>query len=205
MKKYFVTSLFILISLRIIGQENYLTPCVDFGSTICEITFYQEGFNKAINRSFNEDYMLRFIAQPSFTPEYAVQVRKINDKYYEIETQIFRENFWEFNNRDSVQVDFFYKALDQEVALHLDSLFNKATAEVHSRDASVSGLDGEQYFFFRQSAGEVRCGSTWSPNIFSPLGRLIIICNDLIQYSLGNTIDLIIMKEEIVKLCDEIE
>lgn len=200
-------SLFILIPLRILGQENQLYPCVDFSSVRKQIKSYNEAFDVKIKSLLKDDFVVRFIAKPSFYPEYLFQVERLNKSKGVIHTFIFQESLWESKNRDSVKVKSYERDINIELANKIDILFKIVTDSAKiNRNASIIGFDGNNYFFIRQvSSSEMNCGNVWSPSETNPLGELVDVCEELIKYSRGEDVIPELLNEKISKLSLRLE
>ena len=191
MNRIITIVLLFLITTKINGQINYLNPCVDFGKEIESIKVYDEDFNKIIRTELNQDYLLRFIAQPSFDPEYVFQVEKETNTVYKLKAIMFQENLWYSDNRDSIEIDTYEKPINKELAIILDSLFKKATSSAMAKKGWIEGgLDGETYYFYRKSETGISCGECWSPSKESALFELVNICCLLIYDVMKETVDI---------------
>lgn len=201
---------FILITCsitRINGQEDFLNPCVDWGKEINQIKLYDEFFNKTLDKLIDQTYLLRFIAKPSFDPEYMFQIEKTENNKYSLQTILFHENLWYTKNRDSIKFEAFKRFISYDLVLYLDSLFKKATNAAMIRKTSfLAGEDGENYYFFRQSIySDISCGQCWSPSNGTPLDELINICDKLISFAKNDTVNIEEIKDRIDKLYSKIE
>ncbi len=180
---------FVLIVSKSMGQINKLTPCVDL-RTINRINQYNENLEKIFRENLKEDYMLRFVAKPSFNPEYAFQINKIEDANFEIAVLILHENLWNIQNNDSIQFSVISKRINCDFISSMDTLFRILTDSVSGVEAIGYGEDGVTYSFKYKSGDVVKCGEAWSPEDNSLLGDVVQICDNLILYAQGKNVDL---------------
>lgn len=206
MNKAFHLILFSFIITETYCQENYLNTCFDFGSQIEQINEYNNDLESVINSKLNPNYIIRYIAKPSFSPEYLFQIEKQNNTYT-LKTIIFKENLWYCTNRDFIKLDYWEEKIDYVTAIKLDRLFTKVTTSAESRqESSISGIDGVTYMFYKQlNTEENYCGECWSPSKNTPLYDLVAICNSIIEMSKNNDSNYIELDNQIDVLYDKIE
>ena len=100
LKVFYNIIILITIPLNLASQNTTVkTDSSDFGKMINN---YSQNLSFLINNNLSSDYIVRFIAHPSFDPEYAFQIKKTDNSSYEISTITFRENIWNANNLDYV-------------------------------------------------------------------------------------------------------
>jgi len=195
--------------IKVCGQKNYLNPCIDWGQEIKQIKAYNERFERKLNLELSQDFMIRFIAKPTFSPEYAFQIEKVNDEEYKLIAILFQENLCSVKNknRDSINIDSFDRIISFELASSLDILFKKATdSSSVKKDFIFGGTDGVNYYFYRQSeSSEINCGECWSPSKGTPLFELVTICDTIIHYAKGESIEISDINKRIENLFDNIE
>lgn len=188
-------------TLTVQGQVFRLNPCIELVDFIIK---YDNLLEKALTDNFTEDYIIRYIVEPSFDSEYLFQIRETDNSYYEIEAVVFQENLWEQEVDfilDSFKIDVHKKDIDKTLAVKLDNLFSIFTSSINETYI-VEGLDGITYRFKRKTKDEIICGEAWSPNEDSPLGKLVSICDDLTKYAEGKYINLTQLEERINELYD---
>ena len=207
MNKTIIIILLSLLVTKINGQINFLNPCDDWNNKIEQIKKYNEDFNKALSFEFDEAYLIRFIAKPSFEPEYAFQIEKVMNNTFRLKVILFQENLWYSRNRDSIKVYTYEKKINKTLAIQLDSLFNKTTSSAITKEnLIVGGIDGETYYFSRKSeSGIMNCGQCWSPSNSTPLFELVDICKTLFDYAKMEIVDIAGLNDRIKKLYDIIE
>ena len=178
-----------------------MNPCVDFGDEIAQIKKYNEYLELILIENLHEDYMVRFIAKPSFDPEYIFQIRKMNCVNYEIEFVFFQENLWNARDYNSVMVAIRKCDVPKEIALKLYALFDVFIVDSLSHNVLGAIEDGDNFIFEHKNNDKVKCGEIWSPNKNTLLGELVHICNILIEYAIiGEERKLIEIQERINKL-----
>ncbi len=214
-KVVYIIYLYLLMgTLTVQGQVFRLNPCIELVDFIFK---YDNLLEKALTDNFTEDYIIRYIVEPSFDSEYLFQIRETDNSSYEIEAVVFLESLWEPLSAsnfvyldqvnvpkvefilDSVKRDLHKKDIDKTLAVKLDNLFSIFTSSINETYI-VEGLDGITYRFKRKTKDEIICGEAWSPNEDSPLGKLVSICDDLTLYAKGEDIDLTRLEERIIEL-----
>jgi len=196
--------LLLMVSLNSMGQENSLSPCVDFSNKINQIKKYNEQLEKTLMKNFKEDYIIRFIAKPTYNPEYAFQIRKIDSINFEIEVVFFHENLWNVQSINPT-VDVRKRNINKELVLKIDALFKIFTNTISNKEALGIVEDGTSFIFKRKTKDGITCGETWSPNETSPLGKLVCICNVLTEYAKGEDVELEKVHESINELYDSMK
>jgi len=196
--------LLLMVSLNLMGQENSLYPCVGFSNKINQIKKYNEQLEKVLMNNLEEDYIIRFIAKPSYNPEYAFQIRKIDSTNFEIEAVFFHENLWNVQSINP-SIDVRKRYINKELVLKIDALFKVFTNTISNKYALGIGEDGTSFIFKRKTIDGVICGETLSPNDTSPLGKLVCICNVLTVYAKGEDVELEKLHESINKLYDSMK
>jgi len=206
MKKIFYLILIILVTVDIYGQDKYLNPCIDFGGEIEQINKYNQDLETLINSRFKQDYLIRFIAKPSFSSEYSFQIEK-DSLNYMIKTIMFQENIWYSKNRDSIKLNFTEMIIDSLMVKSIDRLYDKITSSAMNRKEWIGGgEDGETYLFYKTTnVGLKNCGECWSPSEGTPLFELVSICNSLIDKTEKKNADFENVIERINLLYDKIE
>ena len=217
MKKVVYIICFVLLmgTLTVQGQEYRLTLCEELTDSSKE---YEELLEKVLTDNFTEDFIIRYIAKPSFEPEYLFQIRETDNSSYEIEAVVFLESLWEPLSAsnfvyldqvnvpkvefilDSVKRDLHKRDIDKTLAIKLDDLFNVFTSSMNEVGTGIIIEDGIGYRFKRKNKDEIICGEAWSPNEDSPLGKLVSICDDLTLYAKGEDVDLTRLEERITEL-----
>ena len=180
-------AIILLMALGLKAQENNLTPCTAIDNEIKQILLYNKDLEKILLNEFKDEFILRFIAKPTFEPEYAFQIWKDSCLNMKISAIRLQENLWNSQERGSVAVFYFRRNIDKQLALEVDALFKLFTGSVQN-EAFGFGLDGITFIFKSRSKDEVKCGKAWSPDKDSPLGELVFICNTLTDYAMGKDI-----------------
>ncbi len=193
-----------MVSLNSMGQENSLSPCVDFSNEINQIKKYNEQLEKVLMNNLEEDYIIRFIAKPTYNPEYAFQIRKIDSTNFEIEAVFFHENLWNVQSINP-SIDVRKRYINKELVLKIDALFKVFTNTISNKYTLFIGEDCSSFIFKRKTIDGVICGETWSPNDTSPLGKLVCICKVLTEYAKGEDVELEKVHESINKLYDSMK
>ena len=184
-KLILICSFALFASLLVKGQTF---SCASSSSTK-QIEQYNKDFLKILSTNLHEEYVVRFVALPSFSPEYAFQIIKMNDGVFKIETIIFQDNLWYISCRDSVHFQIYNKDINEEFVQRLDVLFRILT-DIEDRMIHITMEDGDYFNFFRKSTNEVRCSQIADSEESSPWGKVIVLCNNLVKYASGELTEL---------------
>lgn len=182
-----------LISFTSTGQVNALTKC-DSANEIEQVRIYNEKLNRMIHGSLNDDYLVRYVAKPSFDPEYAFQISELDNSTYELIALTFSQNLWYAKDVDSLFIK--RRNIDSRLVSSVANLFKLLTDSITPQH-TIGDLDGTDYIFMYNSNGTIRCGQTWSPGEKNILGEVVQICDDLMLFAKGKEIELLDLEEKI--------
>ena len=205
MKRLIQTILVMFVVTNMYAQHNFLDPCIEI-ERIQKIKTYNAELDSKINAELSNNYLIRFIVKPAFSPEYAFQIEK-DSLHYVIKTLKFRNNLWNSKSWEAVKVDYNQTNLDSMVALNIDRLFNKITSSaIKRKTASGMGEDGVTYNFYKMtSKGVINCGECWSPAKGTSLYKLVSICNSLSELKSNENTDFQDMIKRIELLYDKLK
>lgn len=182
-----------LISLSSIGQVNTLTLC-DSVNEIEQVRIYNDKLNLMIQSNLNDEYLVRYVAKPSFDTEYAFQISELDNSTYELIALTFSQNLGYAKDVDSSYIK--RRTIESRLASSLTNLFKLLTDSITAQH-TFGGLDGTDYVFMYNSNGTIRCGQTWPPGEKTLLGEVIQICDDLMHFAKGKEIELLDLEERI--------
>lgn len=189
-------------SLTIMGQDVCLIKCLDYSGKIPQIHDYNVRMDRLLTQYLGCDFVLRFIAKPSISPEYAFQMSYHDDSTPIISVIILNENFWSMQNQDSVQVRLNEKTIDKGLAHALDSLFELLT-NFESQNRVVKSVEGgDDYNFIYKTNAYRNCVEAWLPCNGSLLNEIIDTCLDCMWYSLGKEQNVLYLQERISKISE---
>ncbi|WP_455585123.1 energy transducer TonB [Bacteroides sp.] len=188
MKKTTTTFLLLfLFSFRMMGQIDYLEPIKDYTKYKNELSGYYCNVFSLLNTGLSEQPRARYVALPSFSPEYTVSVETQGGKYYLVSNTL-SQNSWQAEkntvkvNRKSVEIT---KALYQPLV----ELLQMTTSQIQDMDGSTTGLDGTTYYFSATNdKGKVVTGKKWSPDSATLMGRLVQIWESVYALSIEKAI-----------------
>jgi protein gp37 len=196
MKQIIILYLFFLLlsnsidcqnTIKILDKQLYQDPT----------KVYHHDFQKILNENLTKDYIIRFFAQPEFAPEYAFQIKRIDSLRFEISAIVLHDNLWYFNqNVDSIKVNLYKRIIEYELFSKLDRLFINLTNE---HFVCTCGT-GTAYCFKKQIYDTSCDTSNVTTNKDFPLWKLASICDLIMNYTIGNEIDL----NYIIKRIDEL-
>ncbi|MDE6986549.1 MAG: energy transducer TonB, partial [Bacteroides acidifaciens] len=103
MKKIVFTLLLLTFSFRLMAQIDYLEPVRPFSTYKGELGEYYRNVFSLLNTGFQKQPYARFVAIPSFSPEYAMSVEKRNGRYTLVSNTLSR-TYWQAE-KGTVKVD----------------------------------------------------------------------------------------------------
>jgi len=180
------------------GQINHISPCYDFSDQIPQIKEYNKNLEKVFISTFYQDFLIRFIAKPSFDPEYAFQIYQVDDSAFIIEAFEMKANLWNNGNPDSVNA--FRREINITLEQEIVTLF-RVIIDSQGKYYFSSQEDGEQYNFLVNTYEGLRCAQDESADEDSDLNEIIEIMDDLIQYAKDNDYNASTIEEKIKSLC----
>jgi hypothetical protein len=169
-------------------EPNHLEPIPAYDHWLDG--YAQIVFRTLIEHRFPEVWM---IALPSFRPEYAVILRRVepedsSEAYYELEYAIAEQPIWNHKDvgnstyvhdfRDDVAVDRHLARLPVDVAHNLVDSWKFVVRQTRYAEEDRLVCDGVYYDFY---ASPLLFGETWSPE--SGIPKMMVDCGELlIQY-----------------------
>ena len=176
MKKIVFFILLLTLSFRLTAQIDYLEPVKPFTTYTGELGEYYRNVFSLLNTGFQQQPYARFVAIPSFSPEYAMSV----------------------DTRTVVISSSLYQSLG--------AIFRTVTSQVQDLDGSTAGLDGVVYYFTSTDAkGTNQMGRKWSPKKGSLMDRLVLVCQSAYMLSRGEDISEQAVAEEAAALLKELQ
>lgn len=188
MKKTTTTLLFLfLLSLRMMGQIDYLEPIKDYTKYKDELSGYYCNVFSLLNTGLDKKPYAQYAALPSFSPEYVVSAEAGEGKYYLVSNTLSK-NSWQVE-KDQIEVNRRSIKISKALYQALGELLQMTTTRIQDLDGSTSGLDGTTYYFSATNEkGEVMTGKKWSPDRASLMGRLVQICESAYALSIGKEV-----------------
>ena len=92
MKKIVFFILLLTLSFRLTAQIDYLEPVKPFTTYTGELGEYYRNVFSLLNTGFQQQPYARFVAIPSFSPEYAMSVEKKGGRYCLVSNTLSRED-----------------------------------------------------------------------------------------------------------------
>ena len=184
------------------GQIDKISPCYDFSDQIPQKKEYNKNLERVFISNFNHDFLIRFIAKPSFDPEYAFQIYHVDDSAFMIEAFEMKANLWYTKRSDSV--NSFSRDIDIKLKQEIVSLFS-IIIDSQGKYLFGSQEDGEQYNFLVNACKGLRCAQVESADANSVLSEVIEIMDDLMQYAKDKDSNASPIEERIKSLCLRIE
>ena len=199
MKKIVFTLLLLTLSFRLVAQIDYLEPVRPFSTYKGELGEYYRNVFSLLNTGFQKQPYGRFVAIPSFSPEYAMSVEKKNGRYSLISNTLSR-TYWQAE-KGTVGVDTKSVVISASLYQSLGAIFRLVTEQIQDLDGSSTGLDGIVYYFFSTDAkGKEQMGRKWSPAKGTLMERLVLVCQSAYMLSKGENISEPTLAEEAAAL-----
>lgn len=204
MKKIVISLLFLAFSFCLSAQIDYLEPVKPFSTYAGELGEYYRNVFSLLNTGFQRQPYARFVAIPSFSPEYAMSVEKKNGRCMLISNTLSR-TYWQAE-KGTVKAETKSIAIDQSLYQSLGAIFRLVTSQIQDLDGSTAGLDGVVYYFSSTDAkGKELMGRKWSPRKGTLMERLVLVCQSAYMLSKGENISEQAVAEEAAALLEELE
>ena len=113
MKKIVISLLLLTLSFRLSAQIDYLEPVKPFTTYTGELGEYYRNVFSLLNTGFQQRPYARFVAIPSFSPEYAMSVEKKNGRCLLIANTLSR-TYWQAE-KGTVKVENLCEAASEEL------------------------------------------------------------------------------------------
>ena len=199
MKRIFLVPFFVLLSLQVGAQTDYLEPVKPLATYAGELGEYYRNVFSLLSTGFQKQPYARFVVIPSFSPEYALSVEKKKGKYYLL-SNAMSSTYWQ-SEKGTVSVEHQSVAISYKLYRSLGDIFRLATTEVQDLDGHTAGLDGVVYYFAATSEkGLLQEGRKWSPEKGTLMERLVMICQSAYWLSQGKDISETALTQEAAAL-----
>ncbi len=195
MKKIVFILLLLTFSFRLAAQIDYLEPVRSFSTYKGELGEYYRNVFSLLNTGFQKQPYARFVAIPSFSPEYAMSVEKRNGRCVLVSNTLSR-TYWQAD-KETVRVETKSVVISTSLYCSLGTIFRLITEQVQDLDGSSAGLDGVVYYFFSTDAkGKEQTGRKWSPAKGTLMERLVLVCQSAYMLSKGENLSEPTLAEE---------
>lgn len=186
--KTIVTSLLILFfSFRLAAQVDYLEPVKPVTSYKGELGEYYRNVFSLLNTGFQQQPYARYVAIPSFSPEYSMSVEKKNGRCLLMSNTLSR-TYWQ-SEKGTVKVNQKSVVISAALYQSLGTIFRIATTQIQDLDGFSGGMDGVVYYFASSDAkGKTMMGRKWSPDKGTLMERLVQVCQSAYLLSVGGNI-----------------
>lgn len=204
MKKIVFSILLLTFSFRLAAQIDYLEPVKPVDAYAGELGEYYRNVFSLLNTGLSPQPYARFVAIPSFSPEYAMSVEKKNGRCYLISNTLSR-TYWQAE-KGTVKVNTKSVLVSPSLYQSLGTIFRLVTSQVQDLDGSSAGLDGVVYYFISTDAkGKEQIGRKWSPKKGTLMERLVLVCQSAYMLSKGENISEQALAEEASALLKDLQ
>ena len=204
MKKIVISLLLLTLSFRLSAQIDYLEPVKPFTTYTGELGEYYRNVFSLLNTGFQQPPYARYVAIPSFSPEYAMSVEKKNGRCLLIANTLSR-TYWQAE-KGTVKVETKSVPISQSLYQSLGAIARLVTSQIQDMDGSTAGLDGVVYYFSSTDAkGKEIMGRKWLPMKGTLMERLVLVCQSAYMLSQGENISEQALAEEANALLKELE
>lgn len=187
MNRFVYILFFLLFSLPLSAQTDYLDPVRSLSNYKGELGEYYRNVIWLLNTGFQEKPYARYVVLPSFSPEYALSVEKRNGRCVLVSNTLSR-TYWQADKKD-VKLDTQSVVISRALYHSLGSLFRLATSQVQDLDGSGDGFDGVVYYFFStDEKGRLLKGRKWSPANGTLMNQLVQVSQSAYLLSRGSNI-----------------
>ena len=178
-------------------------PCVDLSESVPQIKVYNEDLEKIFISNFKQEFIVRFIAKPSFDPEYAFQIYQVDDSAFIIEAFEMKANLWYTRRTDSI--NYYCRDIDTKLLQKIESLFKILINSAQNKSPFMAGLDGVNYNFLYNTNDVIKCAETDYIDNNSIIDEIIQLTDTLMLYAKDKDSNASHIEERIKSLCLRIE
>ena len=175
MKKIVISLLLLTLSFRLSAQIDYLEPVKPFTTYTGELGEYYRNVFSLLNTGFQQPPYARYVAIPSFSPEYAMSVEKKNGRCLLIANTLSR-TYWQAE-KGTVKVETKSVPISQSLYQSLGAIARLVTSQIRK----------------------------WSPMKGTLMERLVLVCQSAYMLSQGENISEQALAEEANALLKELE
>ncbi|GAB5465207.1 MAG: hypothetical protein Kapaf2KO_06430 [Candidatus Kapaibacteriales bacterium] len=184
--KLFLSILFLILSANISsGHDQHLIPARGFDKNGDFLEKYYTDVFSLLNKDYSKKPIARYTSIPSFSIEYSFSVELINDKKY-IVSNTFTESYFLAKDKTKVKRISNKAEINDDLYNKIVELFQLLAEQTEEQEDMILGQDGTTYYFTTTDVnGNIKNGETWSPENFSLLGRLTLVCDRIYKYGNG--------------------
>lgn len=202
-KRVAAVLIILLNSIMSYGQMYQFFPCVDLSESVPQIKVYNEDLEKIFISNFKQEFIVRFIAKPSFDPEYAFQIYQVDDSAFIIEAFEMKANLWYTRRTDSI--NYYCRDIDTKLLQKIESLFKILINSAQNKSPFMAGLDGVNYNFLYNTNDVIKCAETDYIDNNSIIDEIIQLTDTLMLYAKDKDSNASPIEERIKSLCIRIE
>lgn len=188
----------ILLSIQTgLNAQSRLSLCYRL-EVIPKIESYYNSFDSILQARLGDDYLFRFTVEPSFEPEYALQIEFVEKQYY-LKVISFDKNLWYAKDVANINIDERTIEMSTELAEQVLYISKHFIADKMD-SVSIEIKDGDLYQFELKEKETNICGQIVGPAFNSPLGKMCRVCNRIKDICLTDSKSVFLMNEEIIIL-----
>jgi len=194
-------SIFLILSL-FINTVSYANDHLEPEDSIFIGKVIGQYHSKVLNNFhevFEREFALRALVLPSFSFEYTVGLKSIEDDFIIVGLKM-EKNLW-YNPQDN-QVERCHKPITAQLANNLIEVWKKMLFETRYSDSDLEGTDGITYHFSMDHSGYIMAGKKWSPRL-DKVGMLAEISDDLYKYCQNEKVQLDKIENNVKYLLNE--
>lgn len=204
MKKIVTSLLLLLFSISLVAQIDYLEPAKPLETYKGELGEYYRNVFTLLNKGLQPKPFARFVAIPSFSPEYSLSVEKRNGRCCLV-SNTMSATYWQ-SEKDAVKVITKSVVISPALYQALGAIFRLVTNQIQDMDGSTRGMDGVVYYFSSTDAkGNIVMGRKWSSSKGPLMIRLMQISQSAYLLSQGGNISSKALTEEATALLNDLQ
>lgn len=183
------------IVLLVLGQNEITNYAKQLDVYSGQLKTYYDSISFRLLNNLDKS-VVRYTVLPSFAPEYVLALNQDSLQNYWLITQKCTENYWYAEKKTNVKIIKNTIAIERQFGESIKLLFETAIPVIKINNEYISGTDGISYYFTEiDSSNILNFGFYLSPNKESLIGRLVDLCEEIILFTNGETINY----EEIIK------
>ncbi len=170
-----------------VSEASHLTPVESVFSANPTIAEYELCVAKALRLSYDLDLAICVSAfcLPSFQPEWAVFLVRLDKDCYEVHSSDFAEPMWGNKDPSTIQARKRKRYIDSRFGTRIETMFQNQLATVQYHDNDRHGADGVTFTFSASHPSKgIVAGTTWSPEPESVPGKMVELAVAMCTYVL---------------------
>ena len=171
---------FVVFEFGIVIAQAQITPCSRIPLNKKEEN-YEKTIDSIFSVYFNDDYLIRFFAMPSFDPEYGFQIKRLQTGQYQVKTLFFNNNLWYSINRKDICIFERNDTIETGVVDKMVSLLENYFDHNFDNTCLHNGIDGITFRIEILLNDTFICCEFWEPDDDNPFEEIISSAMEIIH------------------------